>query len=143
MNQVTVTLTFASIALAVAELSKLTSENVATVGIATAEQPKADKPKAEKPKADKPAATPAAAPTPPAVDKSPSGKEYSAVQAAVQKLAAVNASEAEEKDQTGRLAVKEVLAELGLTSFKGSPAAVWDDAIAKLTAKHVELTADA
>jgi hypothetical protein len=141
VSQVTVTLTFATLALAVAELSKLTSDNVAQLGVSATETPKAEKPKAEKPKTE--AVKTEAAKTEPATDKSPGGKEYKDVQAAVQKLAAVNANEADEKNQTGRLACKAVLKELGLESFKGSPASVWDDAIAKLSAKHVELTADA
>jgi hypothetical protein len=71
------------------------------------------------------------------------GVAYKDVQAAVMKLAAINASAAEEADQTGRQAVKAVLKKMNLESFKGSPEGCWGTAIALLTAKHAELTAQA
>ena len=128
-------LSFATYAAAMAALTALDKMGIGENTVIRETPSGTVRPKAEPPKAAAPA--PVAAPAP-APAESPKA-EYKDVQAAVMALTQVGASEPDEAKQVGRQAVKAILAEMGLPSFKGSPAEVWPAAIEKLKAKLAEL----
>lgn len=130
-------LSFATYAAAMAALTALDKMGIGENTVIRDVPSGTVRPKAEPTKAAAPAPAPVAAPTP-APAESPKA-EYKDVQAAVMALTQVGASEPDEAKQVGRQAVKAILAEMGLPSFKGSPAEVWPAAIEKLKAKLAEL----
>lgn len=84
---------------------------------------------AEKPAESKPSSASTASAT--AEKQAEKPVEYADLQKAVMAVVALG--------DAGKQALTEIAASFGLTTFKGSDASIWPDALAKINAKHAEL----